>query len=342
MKKGVANKQNTALGFPFGKFITALLLLWSCFLAILLLSPTAQRAFIFLNWINWPRFAKFNQPAVYGFRSSEVDNFVIKTNESKIGCWLVKSRRPTQKAALFIHGNAGNRLESDHLVMYSRLVRELGMNLLVIDYRGFGDTEGPQPTEQGVKSDTLAAWNWLNGKFPDFRKYIVGHSLGTALSSSLALELCKNECPSGLILLSSVHSVIEVMMDYPGISILLSPLKLVPEWREWISPYIADHFNNSQNLHDLKPTETMPLLLIHGQDDREVPSKNSRLLFTELTGFEDYEGDSKSVERYQEANIYRFTKGRFPVTYLEVAHAGHNDIQYHFNVVFDEIESFTT
>lgn len=64
-----------------------------------------------------------------------------------------------------------------------------GANVLVIDYRGFGDSEGT-PTEEGVNLDARTSWQWLvdNGANP--RDIVVmGHSLGTGIATKLVTQL---------------------------------------------------------------------------------------------------------------------------------------------------------
>jgi abhydrolase domain-containing protein 12 len=75
--------------------------------------------------------------------------------------------------------------------LYSTLSSRLNANVLVIDYRGFGNSEGT-PSERGLQIDARTAWDWLieNGaKWEDIT--IVGQSLGTGVSAGLAVELAE-------------------------------------------------------------------------------------------------------------------------------------------------------
>lgn len=55
---------------------------------------------------------------------------------------------------LMFHGNAGNRY---HRLEWLQLLREeLGVNVCMVDYRGYGGSGGT-PTEAGIKYDALAA-----------------------------------------------------------------------------------------------------------------------------------------------------------------------------------------
>lgn len=91
--------------------------------------------------------------------------------------------------------------------MYSQLASRLGeevldiwpfshlltlsqdVNVLAIDYRGFGDSEG-YPTEPGLCMDAQAAWDWLIHSGAEPKDIVIlGHSLGTGPAAKLASVL---------------------------------------------------------------------------------------------------------------------------------------------------------
>jgi pimeloyl-ACP methyl ester carboxylesterase len=61
---------------------------------------------------------------------------------------------------LYFHGNAGNRAAPKRIETYRNLSDRLNVNVLTIDYRGFGNSEG-SPTEEGLATDARATWDWL-------------------------------------------------------------------------------------------------------------------------------------------------------------------------------------
>ena len=74
---------------------------------------------------------------------------------------------------------------------------------MVIDYRGFGDSEG-HPSVEGVSLDARAGWDFLisEGAKPE-DVLILGHSLGTAIAGMLAAELGRGGVqPRGTVLMS--------------------------------------------------------------------------------------------------------------------------------------------
>lgn len=101
---------------------------------------------------------------------------------------LALSTHPT---ILFLHGNAMTRAFSYRTRLYSSLTSRLDANVLAIDYRGFGDSEGV-PSERGLLLDARAAWDWLiehGAKEGDIT--IVGQSLGTGVSAGFVAELAE-------------------------------------------------------------------------------------------------------------------------------------------------------
>jgi len=72
----------------------------------------------------------------------------------------------------------------------SSLSSTLNVNVLTIDYRGFGDSTGT-PSEPGLISDARAAWDWvLEKNGGDASKIaIVGQSLGTGVGTGLVGQL---------------------------------------------------------------------------------------------------------------------------------------------------------
>ncbi len=85
---------------------------------------------------------------------------------------------------LFFHGNAGNISHRLDNVKY--LVR-MGIPLLIIDYRGYGESEG-QINEDGFYIDSLASFDYLAGRYPPERIIVFGRSLGGAAAVHVASE----------------------------------------------------------------------------------------------------------------------------------------------------------
>jgi fermentation-respiration switch protein FrsA (DUF1100 family) len=107
---------------------------------------------------------------------------------------------------LMFHGNGGDISHGGRQEHYAAL-RELGLNLLTFDYRGYGESEG-EPSERGVYRDADAAYAYLRDSLgvPADRILIFGHSLGSAV----AVDLASRVPSAGLILEGAFTSVPDV------------------------------------------------------------------------------------------------------------------------------------
>jgi fermentation-respiration switch protein FrsA (DUF1100 family) len=134
--------------------------------------------------------------------------------------WYCTPRRETDGQALrrmtllWFHGNAGN--VTYRLGVIERLV-ELPADVFIIDYRGYGRSEG-SPSEAGLYADARGAWDYLTveRQIPPADIVVFGDSLGGAV----AIELATRVEPAGLIVQSGFTSIrdmaAEVMPFVPG------------------------------------------------------------------------------------------------------------------------------
>jgi fermentation-respiration switch protein FrsA (DUF1100 family) len=98
---------------------------------------------------------------------------------------------PADSAAwlLYCHGNGGNIGHPGYLEAWSML-RSLGLGILAVDYRGYGESGG-EPSEQGLYRDAEAAYAFLRDSLGVEPSRIVyyGFSLGSAVAVDLAARL---------------------------------------------------------------------------------------------------------------------------------------------------------
>jgi pimeloyl-ACP methyl ester carboxylesterase len=156
---------------------------------------------------------------------------------------------------IFFHGNAGN---ISHRLDSLRIFHELGLNVLMVDYRGYGMSDGI-PSEQGTRLDALAAWEHLltvRGAAPQ-TVVLFGRSLGGAVAAQLAGQ----SNPGGLILESTFTSVPDLGAElYPWLPVrLLSAI-------HYDTQAVIDQFD-------------FPVLVIHGPQDDIIPYHHGQALF---------------------------------------------------------------
>ena len=146
---------------------------------------------------------------------------------------------------LLFHGNAGN---ISHRLEFCQAWLELGVNVLLFDYRGYG-CSGGLPSESGTYLDAQAAYQWLRTKgFAPENIIAVGKSLGGGIASELAVR----ETPGGLILQSTFTNI-------PQLGAELFPWLPV----RWLSTIKYDTLSKL-------PRIKVPLLIVHSRDDALV------------------------------------------------------------------------
>lgn len=183
-------------------------------------------------------------PADIGLNFEKV---MLKTEDDiKIEAWFIPAEG-AEYTLLFCHGNAGNL---SHRLDSINIFNELGLNCLIFDYRGYGNSQG-KPSEQGTYLDAEAAWRWLIEKknIPPEQIIIFGRSLGGSVAAYLAAEVQAR----GLVLESSFTSFVDMGRKfYPYM-----PVKLFAKF-------------NYSTVDYLQKVRS-PVLLIHSRDDEIVP-----------------------------------------------------------------------
>jgi uncharacterized protein len=173
--------------------------------------------------------------------------------------WWVAAPGPGAKVVLYLHGNDGN--VSTNMDGIAPL-RELGYSVFLIDYRGYGASDGGFPSEQGVYRDAQSAWDYLvreRGVKP-VNLVIYGHSLGGAIAIELALH---HPEASALVVESSFTS----MRDMAGLD---ARFTAVP-----VGPFLNQRFDSMDKVGRLR----LPVLYIHGTADEVVPFDMGRALY---------------------------------------------------------------
>lgn len=120
-------------------------------------------------------------PADFGLRFEEL-RLSASDGVALHGWWI---RSGGERVLLLFHGNAGN--VSHRLERAKLFADRLGLDLFLVDYRGFGLSEG-RPSEAGLYRDGLAIYDAARGRgFPPERIVLMGESLGCAVALEVAL-----------------------------------------------------------------------------------------------------------------------------------------------------------
>jgi len=185
----------------------------------------------------------------------------MKTTDGVIirGWHLQLGQTPANRLVLLFHGNSGHRAGR---TLWYEVAASLGCDVLAIDYRGYGDSEG-QPSEAGLIRDGLAAWDYANAdlKYRPGQILIVGESLGGGVAIQLAAHAClRQEIPGGLVLLATFDSMLNAAShNFPWLP---------------VRRFLLDRYHSDQHIADVK----CAVLQFHGDQDTIVPLKLGRRL----------------------------------------------------------------
>jgi len=120
------------------------------------------------------------------------DVSLTASDGTKLHAWWIPAS-DSKLATLHLHGNAGN---ITHRGLTARNIVAAGSGVLLLDYRGYGKSEG-RATERGFYQDAEAAYEYLVAEgYTSRRIFIHGESLGTAVAARLA----ETKASAGLVL----------------------------------------------------------------------------------------------------------------------------------------------
>lgn len=184
------------------------------------------------------------------------------------GWWLSADPRTSSqngsRTLIYFHGNGGSiGANAEHACR----LRNIGLNVLLFDYRGYGQSDDVTPTEQSVFHDAGLAWDYLVDQRhirPD-RIVIYGHSLGGAV----AIEIAKQHPDAYALIVESTFTSIRDMADMsPNFRVF--PLSLLLNQK-------MDSRTKIASIH-------LPVLVIHGTADHVVPYQMSQQLYAAAPG----------------------------------------------------------
>jgi len=173
--------------------------------------------------------------------------------------WLVPSagKKPT---VLFCHGNAGN---ISHRIEVLELFHEIGLQVFIFDYRGYGKSGG-RPSESGTYRDAQAAYQYLISKgLGDSRTIIAyGESLGGAVAVDLARKV-----PLGALIVEGTFTS-------------------APDMAKTVFPFLPVRLFMKTQYDSLSKIGaiSVPTLVIHSKDDEIIPFRQGLRLYEKAGG----------------------------------------------------------
>ena len=211
----------------------------------------------------FPDRINYDSPHRIGLAYDEVT--FASTDGTMLWGWFIPARgkdaREARGTVIHMHGNAQNL--TAHWG-FAEWIPDCEFNLFVFDYRGFGKSQGT-PDPKGIFEDAVAAIDYVRNRtdIATDRLFVFGQSLGGMLAIASAAA-----SPKGIravLAEAPAHSYSMWMNDrLPGAGDILD-----------------DTFTASAHVARLAP---IPLLLLHGTQDRVVTYSHSVRLMTETNG----------------------------------------------------------
>ncbi len=168
--------------------------------------------------------------------------------------WWRAPRDARTPVLMVLHGNAGHIGERAEKV---RLYLDAGYGVLLLSYRYNAGTGG-EPSEADLFADARAGMAFLKREgVPDDRIVLYGESLGSGVAVKMAVEY-----PVGALVLEAPYSSMADMAQH----------------HYWYVParwLVRDRFDSMSRIGRV----SVPILVIHGEEDTVIPPKFGRRLF---------------------------------------------------------------
>ena len=195
-------------------------------------------------------------PSEVGLEYSDV--FLTTSDGLRIHAWYVPGESNT--TLLWLHGNAGNISHRvDNIAVLNSLT---GIGVLIVDYRGYGLSEG-SPSESGLYLDAEAAFAYLVSDLGlDSKQDIVlfGRSLGVGVAAEIATR----------------HAVRCVILESGFTSTIDMARATRSAWLAYaLMPLVSARYDTLSKIRKIKS----PVMVVHGDQDDIVPFEMAERLF---------------------------------------------------------------
>ena len=238
----------------------------------------------------YPDTVTYTTPAQLGVRAEDVR--ISTADGSWLHGWFLPAVGAAKGAVLHLHGNAAN--VSNHLPLVSWLPPR-GYNVLMVDYRGFGRSEG-KPSLDGIVEDAAAALAYLRTRSDvDATRLIVfGQSIGGATALRL---LARDAAGVRLAIIDSAFA------SYRGIArdaTAGGPLGPIATLTAGVLPG-----PDKDPITALKSIR-LPLIFVHGARDSIIAAVNSERLHAAAPGSRNWTvPDAQHISALAQPGVWR-------------------------------------
>lgn len=163
--------------------------------------------------------------------------------------------------AIYLHGFGSTIFED--IPNCLRIQKELDVNVLCVDYRGYGISQGT-PTIDGVTKDVIRIYDYATKTKKYDGKNII--FVGISLGSSIALE---------------AYSILKKQEKPLGGIVMLYPFSSIRDITRWRFPEVPAYLlpDDKFNAKKLIKSVSIPLYIAYGEQDRDTPNKQSEIVY---------------------------------------------------------------
>ena len=216
-----------------------------CYLYLALWFVVHQREF------QYTRGGTSGSPEAAGLEGFAEISIATEDGEHIVGWWAPPPDRAG--VVLYLHGTPSTLPDT---VWRLPDLRNSGLGVMAIDYRGYGNSTGI-PSELGLRADARAAFDFIRSTAPASKIAVFGESLGTGIAVALARQ----------------RPVAGVLLNAPYASVLrLFEQRGPPLPYRWL---LTDGFNSEALIGGIG----VPVMILHGTADNNVPLAEARRLY---------------------------------------------------------------
>jgi uncharacterized protein len=231
-------------------------------LIVIMLAGCIERMFFY------PDAVTYTTPAQLGVRADDVQ--IVTADGSRLHGWFLPAVGKAKGTVLHLHGNAAN--VSNHLPLVAWLPAR-GYNVLMVDYRGFGRSQG-KPSLDGIVDDAAAALEYLRTRtdIDQTRLIVLGQSIGGATALRLLARDAKG------VRLAVIDSAFASYRGVARDATAGGPLAPVAAMTTGLLPG-----PEKDPITALKSIN-VPLIFVHGKRDSIIDAVNSERLHAAAAG----------------------------------------------------------
>ncbi|OWP63802.1 alpha/beta hydrolase [Hymenobacter amundsenii] len=152
----------------------------------------------------------------------------------------------------YLHGNGG---ALDSWGEVAATYTHLGYSVFLLDYRGYGKSEGRISSQAQLLSDVDTAYRQLAADFPENRTVLLGYSLGTGAATWLAAR----------------HHPRLLILQAPYASVRATARQHYP----WVPGFVVRY---PLATDEVLPRVTAPIIIFHGDQDEVISPQSTALL----------------------------------------------------------------